>query len=50
MLFLLNEIPSPRGCPAEFPTNLGVGALLGIPYTVMAYIRDFQHEFPLSPS
>jgi hypothetical protein len=28
----------------------GVGALLDISYTTMAYVRDFQHELPLSPS
>ena len=29
---------------------MGVGALLDISNTTMAYVRDFQHEFPLSPS
>jgi transposase len=29
---------------------MGVGELLAIAYTTMAYIRDFQHERPLSPS
>ena len=28
----------------------GVGALLYIAYTTMAYVRNFQHELPLSPS
>jgi hypothetical protein len=28
----------------------GVGALLGIAYITMACFRDFQYEFPLSPS
>ena len=41
---------SPLEIASSFERDRGVGALLDISNTTMAYVRDFQHEFPLSPS